>query len=299
MKFKQLILSLMLLTPLYGHASLDAGRVTVNDIHTVARVPVSHNGDFFRGGVISDTVPSVSAFTGSQAQKMLPAKKTLLHKNVTAEFRKVPAKKAKARSARKVTRITARQKAAAVSRSVLAKSPVTHSRTGTGKISLPDVKQAISQYNQYKMHTGVSVFPEKNRMVSDVKSRYQKTLNRYKRNIIMSKFRSWEGVRYKWGGTTRKGIDCSALVQHFARGLNVELPRTTGQQIKTGEKIRKHELRAGDLVFFWTSPVQRHVGIYIGKSEFIHASSSKGVTKSSLNNAYWKSHYETGIRVTA
>ncbi len=69
------------------------------------------------------------------------------------------------------------------------------------------------------------------------------------------------------------------------------MPRSTELMAKMGKKIDRKQLRAGDLVFFKTSYKVRHVGIYIEKGQFLHASSSKGVMISRLDNVYWADKY--------
>ncbi|MGB7803298.1 NlpC/P60 family protein [Buttiauxella sp.] len=118
------------------------------------------------------------------------------------------------------------------------------------------------------------------------------------RSAILSQYSNWKGTRYHLGGTTHKGVDCSALMQHiFSESFGKSLPRTTTQQIQNGEQVSKETLKPGDLVFFKTSPGMRHVGVYVGDNKFIHASSSEGVTMSSLANHYWVDHYETARRL--
>ncbi|WP_458776097.1 NlpC/P60 family protein [Desulforhopalus sp. 52FAK] len=105
-------------------------------------------------------------------------------------------------------------------------------------------------------------------------------------------FKRWRGVRYRYGGYSTRGVDCSGLTQRAYKELyGVELPRTVVEQSKTGEKIDKKSLRPGDLVFFKTGLYSRHVGIYLGENCFIHASRSKGVIQSNLNNSYWRKKY--------
>ena len=105
-------------------------------------------------------------------------------------------------------------------------------------------------------------------------------------------FKSWRGVRYRYGGVTTKGVDCSGLILRAYKDLyDVDLPRTVAQQARKGSRIQKKNLRPGDLVFFKTGRHSRHVGIYLGENKFIHASQSKGVVQSSLNNTYWRTKY--------
>lgn len=115
---------------------------------------------------------------------------------------------------------------------------------------------------------------------------------------ILEQYSQWEGTRYHFGGRSHRGIDCSALMQKIFRGaLDIKLPRTTGEQIHKGHRIAKSRLKPGDLVFFKISRGTRHVGVYVGNNEFIHASKMKGVTISRLDNRYWHSHYETSRRI--
>lgn len=114
-------------------------------------------------------------------------------------------------------------------------------------------------------------------------ARLQQALKQY--------YRAWAGVPYRYGGTTRQGIDCSAFVRQASRRVRgIQLPRTTDAQVQRGYRIAPGELRPGDLVFFHTGGYQ-HVGIYIGHGRFMHASSSVGVTLSRLSNIYWRRHF--------
>ncbi|MCM3756382.1 NlpC/P60 family protein [Sporosarcina aquimarina] len=111
---------------------------------------------------------------------------------------------------------------------------------------------------------------------------------------LVNTAKNYIGTPYRYGGTSlTSGIDCSAYTQLVYKKSGSSLPRTTGQQYKQGKAVSKSNLTTGDLVFFNTSGRGvSHVGIYIGSSKFIHASTSKGVTISSLNDPYyWKSRY--------
>lgn len=115
---------------------------------------------------------------------------------------------------------------------------------------------------------------------------------------LMDQYASWKGVRYRLGGSTRKGIDCSAFVQRtFREQFGLELPRSTSEQQDSGKSISRSQLRTGDLVLFRAGSTGRHVGIYIGNDQFVHASTSSGVTISSMNEPYWKKRYNEARRV--
>ena len=108
----------------------------------------------------------------------------------------------------------------------------------------------------------------------------------------------WEGVRYRLGGLNKNGIDCSGFVYlTYKSKMGLRLPRTTRQQSRLGKEIQKHELNAGDLVFFRTGPTSKHVGIYLEKNKFLHVSQKKGVTISRLDNVYWNAKYWKSVRV--
>ena len=106
---------------------------------------------------------------------------------------------------------------------------------------------------------------------------------------LLATLAEWRGTPYAWGGASKRGIDCSAFVQMTYRDqFDIDLPRATRAQRKTGQRISTRYLRPGDLVFFRPTLRSRHVGIYLGNDEFIHASTGKGVTRSNLNERYWR-----------
>ncbi|WP_285400856.1 MULTISPECIES: C40 family peptidase [unclassified Vibrio] len=108
----------------------------------------------------------------------------------------------------------------------------------------------------------------------------------------MSVYNEWQGVPYRFGGTSVNGVDCSAFVQIAVLNATQQaLPRTTLDQSKQGIEIAYEQAKSGDLVFFKTSPKVRHVGVYLGNKQFLHASTSKGVIISRLDNPYWASTF--------
>lgn len=127
---------------------------------------------------------------------------------------------------------------------------------------------------------------------------------RKKTEAVIAKARSYTGTPYKWGGTTSSGMDCSGLLLNSFQVIDYNMPRTSAQQKKVGKRVSRDEIKQGDLVFFATTNKKRkitHVGLVTGKRNgaiiFIHASTSKGVTESSLENSYWKKRFRQARRV--
>ncbi|PWV83127.1 C40 family peptidase [Halomonas sp. A11-A] len=109
---------------------------------------------------------------------------------------------------------------------------------------------------------------------------------------LLAQHERWVGTPYRIGGTSSSGIDCSALVQSvFEETFRVSLPRTTGEQVHQGVPVERGELVPGDLVFFRPPGRYDHVGIYLGEGRFLHASTSRGVMISELDNRYWQRYY--------
>ncbi|MCD8512752.1 MAG: NlpC/P60 family protein [Nitrincola sp.] len=116
------------------------------------------------------------------------------------------------------------------------------------------------------------------------------------RLVLEEKYEVWAGTPYRLGGTDKSGIDCSGFVQTiFTDAFDFQLPRSTSEQVNIGVPVQRHSLEPLDLVFFKTGRTQ-HVGIYLGDGEFLHASTSRGVIISKLDNPYWKRNYWTARR---
>ncbi len=118
---------------------------------------------------------------------------------------------------------------------------------------------------------------------------------------VVAEARNWIGTRYKYGGHSRKGTDCSGMtMQVFEDIAGIKLPRDSRSQQTFVEPLKRDELAPGDLVFFASrvgGSRVGHVGIYIGKGDFIHASTSKGVIISNLDETYYDRHYHSSGRV--
>lgn len=112
----------------------------------------------------------------------------------------------------------------------------------------------------------------------------------------------WLNTPYQWGGTTKRGIDCSALMQRLlAEVYDIYIPRTSYQQYFTDnvERFARWEsLAEGDLIFFKTIPGNpiTHVGLYLGNGRFVN-SASRGVTIESLRKPYWAARYVASGRL--
>jgi len=122
--------------------------------------------------------------------------------------------------------------------------------------------------------------------------------NLEERSLLVRVVKTFLGVPYKLGGSTLKGIDCSAFVKKIYEVFNIQLPRTTREQFSIGKKVEKNQLEEGDLVFFRESGNGAHVGIYVGDNQFVHASSySREVKIDYLDTPYYSKRFLRGVRV--
>ena len=122
--------------------------------------------------------------------------------------------------------------------------------------------------------------------------------NLEERSLLVRVAKTFLGAPYKLGGSTLKGIDCSAFVKKIYEIFNIQLPRTTREQFKVGKKVEKDELEEGDLVFFKRRGNRAHVGIYVGDNQFVHASSySREVKMDHLDAPYYSQRFLRGVRV--
>lgn len=110
---------------------------------------------------------------------------------------------------------------------------------------------------------------------------------------------SFLGARYRFGGNSRKALDCSSFVQQVFREQKISLPRTAREQFYVGSEVMRGDLKRGDLVFFQTyAPYASHVGIYLGNRKMIHASSrDRRVVISSMDTPYYLSRYLGARRI--
>ena len=123
-------------------------------------------------------------------------------------------------------------------------------------------------------------------------------------NQVVETAKSFRGTPYRYGGTTRSGIDCSALVFLSFQSAGVNLPRTSAEQSKVGKKVSVHNLEKGDVIFFATGKSRRkvtHAGIVTsarrGNIQFIHSSTSLGVTEDNVYSPYWSQRVVRARRI--
>lgn len=114
---------------------------------------------------------------------------------------------------------------------------------------------------------------------------------------LLKQYAEWQGTRYRRGGMSKQGVDCSGYVHlTFKERLGLDVPRSSIALVQTGDPVEKSALQTGDLVFFRTGRT-RHVGIYLDNGQFMHASTRKGVMISSLDKGYWASRWWTARRL--
>jgi cell wall-associated NlpC family hydrolase len=118
------------------------------------------------------------------------------------------------------------------------------------------------------------------------------------RNLLVKVVMGFLGTPYKWGGSSIKGLDCSAFVRKMYSFFDIELPRTAREQSHMGKRVARSDLEIGDLVFFNTRRPIGHVGIYVGNNEFIHASyRGKQVKIDTLATPYYDKRFTKAVRL--
>lgn len=117
--------------------------------------------------------------------------------------------------------------------------------------------------------------------------------------LLLAGLEKWRGVPYKLGGNNASGIDCSGLIFQLYKEVYLQsTPRTTADLFTRSSLIPIDSLQEGDLVFFSiNSQKPSHAGLYLWNGFFYHASTSKGVMVSSLQEAYWKKYFTAAGRL--
>lgn len=123
-------------------------------------------------------------------------------------------------------------------------------------------------------------------------------------SAIIDKARDFLGTKYRYGGTTDEGMDCSGLVYTSFLTHNISLPRSSRDMSLLGERLNLNEVTTGDLLFFETDKKKKvinHVGLIVQLDSrsiyFIHSTSSRGVIISSMDEGYWREHFVMARRI--
>jgi cell wall-associated NlpC family hydrolase len=147
---------------------------------------------------------------------------------------------------------------------------------------------------------GCQTTPQETQVPMRQPARMDRSNPAWVKEVLYSQYDQWKSVRYKAGGTTREGVDCSGFVSlTYDSRLGVKLPRSTDEQSTLGRPVAIADLMPGDLVFFRTGKAQRHVGIYLEDGKFLHASTEKGVMISRMDDPYWAKTYWKSVRLGA
>ncbi len=164
------------------------------------------------------------------------------------------------------------------------------------------VKKKTTYSNERKI-TVSSSEPKPKRPVKTPRKRTPATTPSVADNIISTAL-TYAGTRYKYGGTTKRGMDCSGLLYVAFGEHNVQLPRVSRDMAEEGKRVKINKVAKGDLLFFKTKKRGKrinHVGMVVtvddDEIKFIHASSSRGVIVSSLRDGYWNSAFIKATRV--
>ena len=119
------------------------------------------------------------------------------------------------------------------------------------------------------------------------------------RSLFIRVAKGFLGAPYRFGGSSVRGLDCSAFVKKIYQFFDISLPRTAREQSRVGMRVNREELEEGDLIFFNTRRAFGHVGIYIGNNEFVHAAAGKQrqVKIDTLDKPYYDKRFIKAVRI--
>lgn len=155
------------------------------------------------------------------------------------------------------------------------------------------------QGDWYKIKAGNKTGYVASRYISKETTGSRSAINRNISGELINIAKNQIGKPYRSRTAGPKSFDCSGFTYYVFNKMGIKLNRSSSAQTSNGTYIPKSKLRPGDLVFFKTNGTGNisHVGLYIGNGQMIHASSSKGITKDSINSKYYKKRYATARRV--
>lgn len=141
-----------------------------------------------------------------------------------------------------------------------------------------------------------NVASEETEQINALQIKYAQLLNveieKTNNKVLYEFIEDWMDTRYRFGGSTKSGIDCSGFSSMLCKEVfKKHLPRMASEQYKVCEKINNEDIREGDLVFFNTRGGVSHVGVYLMNNYFIHSSTKDGVIISNLNEDYYHNRF--------
>ncbi len=162
----------------------------------------------------------------------------------------------------------------------------------------------VKKKTTYNKERKVTVAASEPKTRKSTKTTKERTTTLSVADNIINTALTYAGTRYKYGGTTKRGMDCSGLLYIAFGEHNVQLPRVSYHMAEEGKRVRINKVVKGDLLFFKTKRRGKkinHVGMVVAVDDyevkFIHASSSRGVIVSSLREGYWNSAFVKATRV--
>lgn len=221
--------------------------------------------------IVKSTKSHVTKTSKSKTTKSNSAKAKAKKTTKSAKTKQAKSKAAKAKTTKSKTTKTKSTKAKSSKTKKATKKTSKSKTTGAKKTARPAAKKPASRDG--------SVNSSASKIIS------------YGMSLI--------GTPYKYTGRSPKGFDCSGFTSYvFDNAVGISLPHSSRDQARMGTSVEKSELRPGDIVYFNTNGSGvSHVGIYIGDNKFMHASTNRGVTLTSLSESYYVKRYMGARRI--
>lgn len=163
-------------------------------------------------------------------------------------------------------------------------------------VSIDDISKSY-QLLQNKLKTNET---KKEKAIIQYKKEQEEKRKTKLREDVLEKAMSRRGKPYVWGATGPNRFDCSGLTQWSYKQMGISIPRVAAAQAQSGKRVKRSELKKGDLIFFRTdssSPNRiSHVGMYVGDGKFVHAPHSGDVVRVSSLSGYYLTHYAWSCR---
>lgn len=162
----------------------------------------------------------------------------------------------------------------------------------------------VKKKTSYSKTKTVTVASKEGDTITKTTKKKRKKNKNEKVDKVVDKAMTFSGTRYRFGGTTKRGMDCSGLVYIALKENNISFPRVSHQMANEGKRIKLKDVEKGDLLFFKTSKSGKrinHVGLVVDVDgddiRFIHSTSSRGVIVSSLREGFWNHSFIKATRI--